>query len=82
MKHVIETSNAPAPIGPYSQAIKSGHLLFTSGQIPINPETGDIVEGGIREQTIQVLENLKAVLEAAGTTLDNANKATWRTSRR
>ncbi len=76
MKRIIETGKAPAPIGPYSQAVKSGHLLFTSGQIPINPATGDLVEGGIREQTIQVLENLKAVLEAAGATLDDAIKAT------
>jgi len=76
MKRIIETSKAPAPIGPYSQAVKSGHLLFTSGQIPINLETGDIVEGGVREQTIQVLENLKAVLEAAGCTLADAIKAT------
>lgn len=76
MKHIIETSKAPAPIGPYSQAVKSGHLLFTSGQIPIDPETGSLVDGGIREQTIQVLENLKAVLEAAGCTLVDAIKAT------
>jgi len=76
MTRIIETSKAPAPIGPYSQAVKSGHLLFTSGQIPINLETGDIVEGGVREQTIQVLENLKAVLEAAGCTLADAIKAT------
>lgn len=76
MKRIIETTKAPAPIGPYSQAVKSGHLLFTSGQIPINPETGDIVEGGIREQTIQVLDNLKAVLEAAGCTLADAIKTT------
>ncbi len=76
MKHIINTEHAPAPIGPYSQAVKTGHLLFTSGQIPIDPLTGDMVEGGIREQTIQVLENLKAVVEAAGATLDDAIKTT------
>ncbi len=76
MKQIITTENAPAPIGPYNQAIKSGHLLYTSGQIPIDPATGDFVEGGIREQTIQVLENLKAVIEAAGSTLDHVIKTT------
>ncbi len=76
MKHVINTENAPVPIGPYNQAITSGHLLFTSGQIPINPTTGEMVPGGIREQTIQVLENLKSVIEAAGSTLDDVIKTT------
>ena len=76
MKKIINTQNAPAPIGPYNQAIKSGHLLFTSGQIPIVPTTGEMVSGGIREQTIQVLENLKSVVEAAGSTLDDAIKTT------
>ncbi len=76
MKHIINTDKAPAPVGPYNQAVKSGHLLFTSGQIPLDPTTGALVEGGIREQAIQVMENLKAVLEAAGTTLDNAIKTT------
>ena len=76
MKKIINTTHAPAPIGPYSQAVKSGHLLFTSGQIPIDPETGEMVSGGIREQTIQVLENLKSIVEAAGSTLDDAIKTT------
>ena len=76
MKKTINTTNAPAPIGPYSQAVKSGHLLFTSGQIPVDPKTGEMISTGIREQTIQVLENLKAVVEAAGSTLDDAIKTT------
>ena len=76
MKHILNTENAPTPIGPYNQAVKSGHLLYTSGQIPIDPATGTLVEGGIREQTIQVLENLKCVVEAAGSTLDDAIKTT------
>ena len=76
MKKIINTDNAPAPIGPYNQAVKSGHLIFTSGQIPIDPSTGDIVAGRIREQTIQVLENLKNVLEEASCTLDDVIKTT------
>jgi 2-iminobutanoate/2-iminopropanoate deaminase len=76
MKHIINTDNAPAPIGPYNQAVKSGHLLYTSGQIPIDPATGTMVAGGIREQAIQVLENLKAVLEAAGCVLEDVIKTT------
>lgn len=76
MKQIITTNKAPAPIGPYNQAVKCGSLLYTSGQIPVNPETGKKVEGGIKEQTIQVLENLKAVLAEAGTSLDNVIKTT------
>lgn len=76
MKHIINTDAAPKPIGPYNQAVRSGHLLFTSGQIPIDPKTGALVEGGIREQTIQVIENLKRVIEAAGSTLDKVLKTT------
>ena len=76
MKHILNPPDAPAPIGPYNQAVKSGHLLYTSGQLPIDPATGDMVKGGIREQTIQVLENLKAVTEAAGTTLGDVIKTT------
>jgi 2-iminobutanoate/2-iminopropanoate deaminase len=76
MKHIINTDNAPEPIGPYNQALRSGHLLYTSGQIPLDPITGGMVSGGIREQTIQVLENLKNVLEAADCTLDDVNKTT------
>ena len=66
MKKAIVTADAPGAIGPYSQAIRVGEMLFTSGQIPINPETGAMVEGGIAEQTTRVCENLKAVLAAAG----------------
>ncbi len=76
MKHIINTENAPAPIGPYNQAVKSGPLLYTSGQIPVDPATGTFVPGGIREQSIQVLKNLKAVVEAGGSTLDDVIKTT------
>jgi 2-iminobutanoate/2-iminopropanoate deaminase len=76
MKQILNTPDAPAPIGPYNQAVKSGHLLYSSGQIPIDPATGDLVNGGIREQTIQVLENLKAVTEAGGSTLSDVIKTT------
>lgn len=73
---VISTQKAPAAIGPYSQAIKVGNLLFASGQIPINPATGTIVEGGIKEQTHQSLTNVKAILEEAGLTLSDVVKTT------
>jgi 2-iminobutanoate/2-iminopropanoate deaminase len=76
MKHIIQTENAPAPVGPYSQAVRSGRLLFTSGQIPIDPETGALVDGRVRDQTIQVLENLRNVLEEAGGSLDSVVKTT------
>ena len=76
MKKIIHTENSPIPVGPYSQAVKSGNLLYTSGQIPIDPATGIFVPGGIREQTIQVLENLKAVVESAGTNFDEVIKTT------
>ena len=72
----IHTDNAPAAIGPYSQAIVYGDLLFTSGQIPINPETGNIEAEGIEAQTEQVMKNLGAVLEAAGTSYEKAIKTT------
>lgn len=72
----IETKNAPEAIGPYSQAKKVGNLIFTSGQIAIDPKTNKLIEGDIEIQTKQVLENLKAVLEAAGSSLDNAVKVT------
>jgi 2-iminobutanoate/2-iminopropanoate deaminase len=62
----VQTSAAPAAIGPYSQAIRSGDMVFTSGQVAIDPATGNLVDGGIQEQTTRVLENLKAVLSAAG----------------
>lgn len=71
MKEVVYTENAPKPIGPYSQAVKVGKMLFVSGQIPIDPKTGEVVKGDIKEQTRQVMENIKAVLEAAGYTLDD-----------
>ena len=72
----IQTENAPAAIGPYSQAIKAGGFVFVSGQIPIDPQTGQFVPGGIAEQTEQVLKNLSAVLEAAGSSLDLVVKTT------
>ncbi|MBO5121601.1 MAG: RidA family protein [Oscillospiraceae bacterium] len=76
MKNVISTTNAPAAIGPYSQAIDCGAFLVTSGQVPFDPATGVIVEGGIEEQTRQSLNNVKAILEAAGLTMDNVVKTT------
>lgn len=75
-KKVICTLEAPAAIGPYSQAIKAGNLIFTSGQIPLDPTTGQIVAGGVAEQTRQVMENLKAVLAAGGATLRDVVKTT------
>ena len=75
-KSVISTNNAPAAIGPYSQAIKAGNLVFISGQIPIIPATGEILRGDIKLQTRQVLENLKNILVAAGSSLDNVAKTT------
>ena len=76
MKKVIGTTNAPAAIGPYSQAIQVGNLVYTSGQIPIDPATGWFVEGGIKEQTRQSLLNVKAILEAVGLTMGNVVKTT------
>ena len=76
MKEIIQTELAPQAIGPYSQAIKANGLIFTSGQIPIDPQTGLFVSGGIEEQTEQVLKNLAAVLEAAGSGLDRIVKTT------
>ena len=76
MKQVISTNQAPAAIGPYSQAIRVGNLLYTSGQIPINPATGSFVEGGIKEQTRQSLTNIKAILEEAGLTMTHVVKTT------
>ena len=75
-KEVISTENAPAAIGPYSQAIKAGGTVYCSGQIPIDPATGEFVEGGVAEQTEQVFRNLTAVLEASGATLDDVVKTT------
>ena len=76
MKKAISTTKAPAAIGPYSQAIKVGNLVYTSGQIPIDPATGSFVEGGIKEQTRQSLQNVKAILEEAGLTMKNVVKTT------
>ena len=76
MKKVIGTTNAPAAIGPYSQAIQVGNLVYTSGQIPIDPATGWFVEGGIKEQTRQSLLNVKAILETVGLTMGNVVKTT------
>ena len=76
MKKIIATTNAPAAIGPYSQAIDCGSFLVTSGQVPFDPATGEFVPGGITEQTRQVLTNVKAILEAAGLTMDNVVKTT------
>jgi 2-iminobutanoate/2-iminopropanoate deaminase len=75
-REAVQTDNAPKAIGPYVQAIKANGLVYTAGQIPIDPKTGNFVEGAIREQTRQVLKNLKAVLEAAGSSLDRVVKAT------
>ena len=75
-KNIIATTNAPAAIGPYSQAIDCGSLLITSGQIAIDPATGNLVEGDITAQTRQSLTNVKAILEAAGLTMDNVAKTT------
>ena len=75
-KSVISTKNAPAAIGPYSQAIKVGNLVFVSGQIPIIPATGEILRGDIKLQTKQALENLKNILDAAGSCIDNVVKTT------
>ncbi|MDI6705784.1 MAG: RidA family protein [Bacillota bacterium] len=75
-KEIISTSKAPGAVGPYSQGVKVGNLIFTSGQIAINPETGELVKGDIKEQTRQVLRNLEAVLNAAGSGLDKVIKAT------
>jgi 2-iminobutanoate/2-iminopropanoate deaminase len=74
MKTAISTPHAPAAIGPYSQAVRSGDFLYTSGQIPLDPVSGQIVSGGITEQTTQVFENLKAVLEAAESSMSNVIK--------
>ena len=75
-KTAVATASAPAAIGPYSQAIRAGDLVFTAGQIALDPATQQVVQGGITEQTTQVLENLKAILGAAGTSLEKTVKAT------
>ena len=75
-KKVIETEKAPRAIGPYSQAIQAGNFLFLSGQIPLDPKTGDLVKGDIRQQTKQVLENMKGVLESQKLGMENVVKVT------
>ncbi len=76
MKKVIRTEKAPSAIGPYSQAIEKNGTLFISGQVPIDPATGKVTEGGIREQTRQVMKNIGAILEAAGYTFGDVVKST------
>jgi 2-iminobutanoate/2-iminopropanoate deaminase len=76
VKQIIQTEQAPKAIGPYSQAIRTNGFVFASGQIPINPETGQFVAGGIAEQTEQVIKNLSRVLEAAGSGLNKIVKTT------
>ena len=76
MKRIINTSNAPAAVGPYSQAVEVNGIIFVSGQIPVNPATGRVVEGGIQEQAKQVLENLGAILREVGLDYSNVVKTT------
>ncbi|MBB5397108.1 RidA family protein [Mucilaginibacter sp. AK015] len=76
MKTIINTSNAPAPIGPYSQAVAAGGLLFVSGQVPINPTSGEVITTGITDEAKMVMENLKAILTEAGVGFDSIIKTT------
>ena len=76
MREIIETKAAPSPIGPYSQAVRTNGLIFVSGQIPVQPETGKVVDGGIEAQTHQVMKNLSAILHAAGSGFDKVVKTT------
>jgi 2-iminobutanoate/2-iminopropanoate deaminase len=76
MRQAISTPSAPAAIGPYSQAIKAGNFLFLSGQIPLDPVTGHLVEGGVEAQTAQVFKNIEAILKAGGTSFDGVLSAT------
>jgi len=75
MKKIITTPNAPAPIGPYNQAVLSNGVLYISGQIPLDPASMELVEGDLEKETVQVMENLKAILEAAGMTIDQVVKS-------
>jgi len=75
-KEIVRTDAAPRPVGPYSQATRSGDLVFVAGQGALDPATGKVVEGGIQEQTRRVLENIKAILEAAGSSMDRVLKTT------
>lgn len=76
MRQAVSTPSAPAAIGPYSQAIRAGSLLFVSGQIPIDPATGNMVDGDVAAQTHRVLQNINAILKAAGATLDDVVRTT------
>jgi 2-iminobutanoate/2-iminopropanoate deaminase len=76
MKEIISTDKGPKAIGPYSQAVKANGFVFTAGQVPFDPATGQLIEGDVARQTARVLENLKAIVEAAGSSLDRAVKAT------
>jgi len=76
MKQVVKTDNAPKPVGPYSQAVRSGNLVFVAGQGCLNPKTGEKEAGSVQAETRQVLENVKAILEAAGTSLSRVVKTT------
>ena len=76
MKTIIHTDDAPKAVGPYSQAVRTGHLLFTAGQVALNPATGKMVDGDITAQAEQVMKNLQAVLTAAGTSFDHVVKTT------
>ena len=75
MKKIITTANAPAPIGPYNQAVLSGNTLYISGQTPIDPSTGNLVSGSIEEETLLVMKNIEAILTAAGATFESVVKA-------
>ncbi len=75
MKKIITTPNAPAPIGPYNQAVLSGNTLYISGQTPIDPSTGNLVSGSIEEETLQVMKNIEAILTAASATFESVVKA-------
>ena len=76
MRQAIQTDRAPQAIGPYSQAVRAGDLLFVSGQIPLDPSTGELVNGDIREQTERVMQNLREILEAAGVSFDRVVRTT------
>jgi len=76
MKKIISTKDAPGAVGPYSQAVEKGGMLFISGQVPVDPATGQVVPGGIKEQTTQVMENIKALLSASGYELSDVVKST------
>ena len=76
MKNIVNTSKAPKAVGPYSQAVESKGMLFISGQIPLDPNTGSIVEGGIKEQTVQVMKNIEVILGSAGYSFDDVVKST------